>query len=306
MKDFSPLTDLDSLAGTLEKYGVAVLPNLFTDEECEKVKKSVFDEMASKHGVHTPDDFYKVEPIEAGILQKFGLSLLKEVLDLKTDERVVEAFRRVWPEANGELTTSFDGICIQPPPEQITDKPFFKENLFHTDQASNKKEKCCVQAFINLEPTETGDGCLSVLTKSHRFFNEFFDFFKISSLGLDWFVINDTTHLDWFINKGCEWKTIMAPKGSLVLWDSRTIHMGTEPRQGRPHPDHWRFVVYVCYTPAHLQTQHDTELKRSAYLNNRTTSHWPYNVNVCFKSPNDHKKNDLNNLTERHRKYLGI
>ena len=308
MKDFYPESSLDKLAETLEKYGVAVVPNILSQEECEVFKKSVFDHIATKHGVREPDDFAKLRPISGGILHNYGIALLKEVLDLKTDDRVIEPFRRIWPEENGALTTSLDGIHIGVPPELTTDKRFFTPaNIwFHTDQASNKATKCCIQSFINLEDTQNGDGCLSVLTNSHNYHAEFFRHFSLSSHGKDWFIINKTTHFDWFIKKGCRWNTIIAPKGSMIFWDSRTIHMGTLPRQGRPHPGRWRFIVYVCYTPARLQTDEDTKLKRLAYTDNRCTAHWPYGVRLFNKPSDDTVFNDLNNLTERHKRYLGI
>ena len=73
---------------------------------------------------------------------------------------------------------------------------------FHTDQSSEKKEKCCIQAFINLEKTEDGDGCLSVLRNSHNFHALFFNHFKIT-VKKDWFLLNQD-HFDWFINSGCK------------------------------------------------------------------------------------------------------
>lgn len=145
MKDFSPQTTLDNLNETLEKYGVAVLPNVLSDDECEVFKLSVLNQIALKRGVKKPDDFIRLRPVGGGIIHNYGIALLKEVLDLKTDERVIEPFRRIWPEANGELTTSLDGIHISPPPEQTIARRFFTDTLFHTDQASNKTTKCCIQ-----------------------------------------------------------------------------------------------------------------------------------------------------------------
>lgn len=92
----------------------------------------------------------------------------------------------------------------------------------------------------------------------------------------------------------------------MVFWDSRTIHMGTLPRKNRPNPDRWRFVIYVCYTPANLQTEEDSKLKRMAYIQNRCTAHWPYGVRVFPKYKGDNAMNDMRQLTPRHRKYLGI
>lgn len=308
MKDFSPQTTLDNLNETLDTYGVAVVVDVFTRDECETCKRRVLEHISSKFNIQHPDEFARLRPVAGGILHHYGVQLIEPVLTLKTDARVVDVFKRVWPNHGDELSTSLDGIHIGPPPELTSSRRFFDplQTSFHTDQASNKKSKCCVQAFVNLEATETGDGCLSVLTGSHKYFNEFFAHFGLDSRGKDWFAINKTTHSAWFLKHGCEWNTILAPAGSIVLWNSRTIHMGTLPRLGRPNPDRWRFLVYVCYTPASRQTKEDAKLKRHAYMNNQCTSHWPYGVRLMNKTGDDLTQNDLQNLTERHRKYLGI
>ena len=41
--NFSPLTNLENLTKTLDTYGVAVLENVFSEDECEHVKKKTFD-----------------------------------------------------------------------------------------------------------------------------------------------------------------------------------------------------------------------------------------------------------------------
>lgn len=99
---------------------------------------------------------------------------------------------------------------------------------------------------------------------------------------------------------------ILAPKGSIVFWDSRTFHKGTAPIENRVNIDRWRFVIYVCYTPARLQTDDDTEKKIHAYINNKCTTHWPYKVQVGGKAPDDYKINSISDLTSRNKKCLGI
>jgi hypothetical protein len=92
----------------------------------------------------------------------------------------------------------------------------------------------------------------------------------------------------------------------MVFWDSRTIHKGTAHSENRIDPDRWRFVIYVCYTPAKRQTEKDTIKKKNAYIDNRCTTHWPYNVVVNHKVFNDKKINKLEDLTERNKKCLGF
>lgn len=62
MRDFYPETNLDQLVETLDRYGVAVLPNVLPEDECDKFRQTVFDYIANKHGVREPDDFVKLKP----------------------------------------------------------------------------------------------------------------------------------------------------------------------------------------------------------------------------------------------------
>ncbi len=55
-----------------------------------------------------------------------------------------------------------------------------------------------------------------------------------------------------------------------------------------------------------MQTGNDAIKKLDAYIQNRTTSHWPYNVHVGGKRIDDKKINNIENLTERHKKYIGL
>lgn len=301
---FCPLATSENLKETLEKYGVAVLTDVFADNECEKVKAKMLEYLAHEHYVTEPDDYKKLRPMRGGMMKYFGIALHKEILDLKTDERVVDKFRQIWNEQN--LTTSLDSIYISPPSELKSSKEFFDpfhRLWFHTDQSSDKKGLHCIQSFINLETIDDGDGCISVLAYIHKYHQEFFENFNEDSKG-NWFVMKNK-HLDWYMSeKTCPWWMITAPKGSMVFWDSRTIHMGTLPREDRVNKDRWRFIVYVCYTPARWQSKEDARLKRDAYIHNCTTSHWPYGVNVFGN--NYRRINRLENLTERHKQLLGL
>jgi hypothetical protein len=308
--DYTTLTDLDNLAQTLEEYGVAVVPNVIPESECDEFRAKMFEYLKTEHNIVTPNDLMdKLKPSHGGMIKKYGIPLTRMVLDLKTDDRVIEPFRRVWPEDRDELVTSLDGMFIGPPPE-LTFNPqlFDKETTaFHFDQSSDKHGKWCVQAFLNLENTEHGDGCLSVMLGSHKLHEKFFSHFNINA-PRDWYLINKTTHHQWFLDNGCEWKMICAPKGSMVFWDSRTLHMGTLPRADRPNPNKWRFLIYVCYGQARLQTESDIKLKRQAYIENRTTAHWPHtSVRLFDKAKDDTRLRDPDTeLTERQRRLLGI
>ena len=45
--------------------------------------------------------------------------------------------------------------------------------------------------------------------------------------------IENDDQIEFYKNKGCNERYIRCPKGSMVFWDSRTLHCGVEPRKGR-------------------------------------------------------------------------
>ena len=83
---------------------------------------------------------------------------------------------------------------------------------------------------------------------------------------------------------GCEYKKIMCPKGSIVFWDSRTIHSGVEPNRSRTNIN-FRAIIYLCYMPREQATEKQLEKRKKAFGELRMTSHWPCNVKLFPKTP---------------------
>jgi len=75
------------------------------------------------------------------------------------------------------------------------------------------------------------------------------------------------------LDKGCAYKKIKCPKGSLVLWDSRTIHCGTEALKTREKPN-IRAIIYLCYMPKSIYSKTDFKKREKAFNELRTTNHW--------------------------------
>lgn len=121
---------------------------------------------------------------------------------------------------------------------------------------------------------------------SHAYHREYGKVYK-SENNKDWIQVND---LQFFTDRGCVEHRIVAPKGSLVLWDSRTLHYGAKPLFGRQSPN-FRSVVYLCYTPRSLITE-NTRIRKIDIFNSRgskgykrTTNHWPHKPVMFPETP---------------------
>ena len=87
-------------------------------------------------------------------------------------------------------------------------------------------------------------------------------------------------------------RILHVPKGSMVLWDSRTFHHN---QYGNEYSNEERMVQYICYFPkCHIANTDVIQKKRQKYfIERRTTSHWPAPIKVVGLQPNTYGNNDL-------------
>ena len=294
-----PADPANSVRSVLNLHGVAVVQDVIPAADALAfgltAKRSLGEIFVDPRENVQHDDpatiarFKKLRAHHGGLLQSFGLSMTQACFDLRTREEVVRVFQHLW--GTDYLVGSFDGVCIAPPPEAISAKCHLQtaENTWwHTDQRP-PSNFACVQAFVNCFPTNEDSATLSVLEGSQAHHAAFFEHFDVKP-DSDWYKLLPE-HVTWFNERGCTWKRIgpLGP-GDMVLWDSRTIHMGTLPLAGRmdrlqarmsvpvnpARHFEWRVVLYVCYTPCTWSDAKDYAKKNQAFREGRATAHWPY------------------------------
>ena len=139
-----------------------------------------------------------------------------------------------------------------------------------------------MQSWITGLDVCEGDATLAFMEGSHNFHEECGKKFKLTDTS-NWHKLTKEQE-DFYISKGCSYKSITCPKGSLVCWDSRLIHCGVEASKGRPEA-HTRAIVYLCYMPRSLSTPTLLTKKRKAWDELRTTTHWPCTPKLFPKHP---------------------
>jgi hypothetical protein len=279
MKDYkSYLATSDNFMKKLDKYGVCVIPNILLEDECIKIRNKMWDEIKyicknrfDINNIDTWNNFYDLMPLHSMLIQYHNIAHLQSVWDIRQHENIGNIFSKIWNVPKEELLTSFDGISINLPPEKTKRGWFLGNDWMHTDQSSNKKGLQSIQGFVNLYPVNQGDATLTILEKSHKYHEEFFNHINIHDNN-DWFKLN-TEQKQWFINKGCNQFCVIAPIGSLVLWDSRTIHQGIEAQKDRLQ-ENFRMVVYTCLFPKDNFSKKIKEKRKKYFQDMRVTSHW--------------------------------
>lgn len=204
-----------------------------------------------------------------GIVNSYGIGQAAFMWKIRL--AVAGVFAALWGAAPADLLTSFDGALCAEPVARHTPRAFWP----HIDQSPVNREFSCVQAAVYLAGnTGEQDGGLVVWPGSHL--ANWPDLIPHSAgVKKNFFSIPP----GFGLGPG---RILRAPAGTLVLWESRLVHMGLPPLApaGRR-----RAVAYVCMTPR-LWASEGVLRKRQLYFEtHRTTTHLPHRVTVCADSP---------------------
>ncbi len=288
------ITTKENLKNTLEEYGVAIIPNVIDEGECEELKNGFwsylefitqnFEVPINRNNPQTWRSFRLLLAKHSMLIQEWSIGQSQFAWNLRQNPKIYEIFSTLWNVRPEDLLVSFDGSSFHLPPE-TTGLGWYKGNQWlHCDQSFLRNGFECVQSWINGYDTNEGDATLTFYEGSHKYHREFKERFNIEDKD-DWYKLENTDQHDFYVNeKGCKQYHIRCPAGSLVFWDSRTIHSGTEAVKDRREPN-FRAVVYLCYTPRRFAKQLDLKKKIKAFEELRTTSHWPHKPKLFAKIP---------------------
>ena len=189
----------------------------------------------------------------------------------RTNPKILNIFKQLWN--TDDLVCSFDGCCYYSP--DYIGQP---EYWTHTDQSSRKKGLHCYQSFLSL--TNNSERTLLLYKGSHLLHEDYFTTMEIDE-PKDWNILDQN-----YVNELADDKIYLNVKeGDLVIWDSRTFHQNT---CGDSSCFEERLVQYLCYLPKDNEKNDIKQRtqRRKYFEKLRTTSHWPYPMNVVPEQPN--------------------
>ena len=282
----------ETLRQTIELFGVAIIPNVLDETECDSMVNQIWDffETISKTWTIPIDrknkdswvGFYKLYPMHSMLIQHWGIGHSQASWNVRENVKIVEIFAHLWGCSVNDLLVSFDGLSFHLPPE-ITKRGWNKGNTwYHTDQSYTSNDLTCIQSFITGLDINEYDATLSFMEGSNKYHKEFSEMFNITDKA-DWFKLNDEQNT-FYSGKGCNIRNIKCPKGSLVFWDSRTIHCGIEADKRRILPN-FRTIIYLCYMPRSQSNAVNLKKKQKAFDEGRATTHYPCKIKLFPKMP---------------------
>lgn len=289
-------TDVDNINESIRDNGVCVIPNVLDETEITNAIDNKWECLRhfsmgrlKREDPSTWRDIFNYNPLHSMLLQHYQFGHHQYVWDIRQNPKVYNIFKTIWDD--DDLLVSFDGVSIHMPHE-TTNRGYFRKNIWlHSDQSYQRNDFECIQGMVTLYDVEEGDATLKVLEGSNKYHGEYAQYRKKNGEECpreDWFRLEDDG-LRFYKEKGCNEHNILAKAGSLILWDSRTIHQGVEPLRNRERANH-RTVVYVCMTPRKRAKDKDIRKKQKAFNEMRMTSHWPHKIKLFPKLPRSYGK----------------
>jgi hypothetical protein len=272
------------------KKGYAAVPGVISEERVEEIHTAFWAFMAGFNtGIKRDDPSTWVKkaggvdpwpPSIRGLLQHYGIGHTNFVWNLRGESSI----RKVFAVLHGlddtketkdstQLVVSYDGACLAKPDTNKVDP--VKNSWAHIDQGPRTAgEFKMVQGLVTLTDAGPGKGGLIVYSGSNRLHGRFFKKFPemVKKIGAgDWCKLEEK-HKAWYFKHKCVEVQVEAKKGSLLLWDSRTVHWAARPIQTCKIP---RAAIYVCYQARSEGTAKQLKKKQEVFEARRMTSHWP-------------------------------
>jgi len=314
-------TTKKDLRKTLNEFGVAVIPNILDENEIEKMNSGVWDCLEHvTQDFESPMDrkdettwrsYFELSPLHGMMLKHWQVGHAQHVWDIRQNPKVVDVFSTLWKVPPSDLICSFDGFSFLLPLEKMK-RGYERKSWFHCDQSYLRNDFESVQSWVTGYDVFKGDPTLRCLLGSHKYHKEVQKEFNVCDKA-DWFKLSPEM-LDFYIKKkGVEDVRIQAPKGSMVFWDSRTIHYGCRPgKDEQREPSLFRNVVYVCMHPRALANEKILAKRVKHFEDRRMTNHWPYKPKLNPKTPRTYgnplpkvREMPQPNLTELGRSLVG-
>jgi hypothetical protein len=257
-------TNPTHLTSILDLYGVAILDNYFTKEFAKKFVKGAIKWLINLDiGLTRDKKTWNIKNTPLGPRYGMYQSIISHYPKFwKLREELYHVFTLLYDDF--ELVTSIDGASVYPP--KSTSKT--TKDWAHIDQTINSNSMCYQSQLVCTDSTATFVATVGSHLKHKQILKEF----GIEASSTNWhkFTDDQVTHLKKMFGDSYQTPIIASP-GSIIFWDSRTIHSA---KYQDPGDTSWRGVFYISMRPLKSVPQRNLNTIKRAAIEGRTTNHW--------------------------------
>ena len=136
------ITTSENLNETLEKYGVAIIPSVLNEEECDEMENGMWDTLEywtqhwdTKITRDNPESWRNIRdllPKHSMLIQQYKLGHAQFIWNLRQNLKCIDIFSNLWSCSYEDLLVSFDAASFHMPSE-VTQIGWYKKTWFHCD-----------------------------------------------------------------------------------------------------------------------------------------------------------------------------
>ena len=241
----------------MDDKGWVILPVL-TSDECDNFIDAAWQWVENGFGVvRGVESTYKRWPYSIrGLIQHYEAAQQQFCWDVRLKQSVIQAFASVF--LTEDLLVSFDGICFTKPNHKLRN-----EGAVHVDQPSGLPAgRRSVQGIVFMTDANEQNGTLKVWEGSHLHHN------TLNLPNKGGLHCLSTQQIIALQEGGSRPHVVHAPRGHILLWDSRLVHQGLIPSIGCQ-----RICQYISFQPKEFATSQDISRKQKYFREYRVTTH---------------------------------
>eukprot|EP01118_Nematostelium_gracile_P010113 TRINITY_DN3459_c0_g1_i1.p1 TRINITY_DN3459_c0_g1~~TRINITY_DN3459_c0_g1_i1.p1 ORF type:complete len:343 (-),score=77.07 TRINITY_DN3459_c0_g1_i1:85-1113(-) len=302
---FNLQSDVKEVNEYLQENGYIAFENVIDEEEISVAKSKFWDFLEglgtgiNRNQKETWRNENWPNSFAYGLISEYGMGQSKVSWYLRSNPKVRKIFSSIW--GTESLITSFDGGSVFRPPiiHDLGDGEIeeweTKGGWYHVDQDYFANPGLtCYQGLVTLMDVDDSTGGLLIVPKSHQKFESFFSKKPKPRTELQFMSVNynDLVHLGHPV-------LVSVPAGSMVIWDSRTVHCNSPflSKEPKSRDDIIRMVVYICMLPKEGVDEQVLEKRRNAVKEAITSSHWPSKWQPKKSSRSTRTKRGLKDIT---------
>jgi len=269
---FDPLTQQQAIRDFLDEHGYVAVKAINTDEAAVYTQRvwswiKTINPAISETDPSTWAKETSWPNQRDGVFQSYGIGQSELMWRIRCEPGVLAAFQAVWQ--TKDLLCSFDGMGMFP---AAPNSPFVRDEVIlwpHRDEGLHVKERRSVQGLVSLvDNRSASDGGFVVYPGTHLID---FSVDYPDGIGKDTYKIpGDDPRM--YHGRCPEGILVRVPAGTLIIWDSRTIHCNIPPSSKSVHH---RIALYVTMgrsTSLPPKTRAKVlARRRNYYLNHSTT-----------------------------------
>ena len=277
----------------LDEHGFVVIKNILNHDVCENFKKKLWKSLKSLSDNNLDDPIYKK------YAKNYPYSLhggMYNIGHTKTQWaarfRCKKVYEKIWNDK--DLITSFDKFCYCP-----KERVFQKQKLsawLHSDQSPLNNITSYQGLLCLTDNTKLNSGGFVCIPKTNLIHKEICKENGDENNKQDWIKLTDE-----FKEKYITEDNVLKVKnkvGDFVLWDSKTIHSGTVPRNTR-ELGYDRVCIYICMRPRKEAVKRTLTRRIQSFVDKRNTTHNPVNFKLFEKKLGRHSSLSYEEILKR-------